>query len=389
MTYEAKKEYLEAIRERYQKSTKRAKGFILDEYCKNCGLSRKYAIRVLSGSIEPRMRKPGPKSRYTEITPFLIDLWEVLDLPCSKKLVAAIPELLHYYENSLMTKAIEKKLLAVSSSTIDRLLRSHRKPKRKGISGTRAIPNVKSIIPIELLHKKIAKPGYFEADTVHHCGDSLIGQYTSTLTLTDISSTWTVNRAFWGRDAESVIEQLKMIESDLPFPMTCFASDNGSEVMNTMMRDYLHDRKKKVKMVRRRAYKKNDNAHVEQKNFTHVRQIFGYERLDDMAMVNMMNEIYTAYWNVLHNYFTPTMKLVERKRVGGRIVKKYDSPRTPFTRILENPEVPKWIKKPLIDRKKGYNPFTLRKLLKEKMNQFVRLIENARIRRKFKNDHVA
>lgn len=384
MTYEAKREYLEAIRERYQKSPKKAKGLILDEFCRTTSYSRKYAIRVLGGRTEPRLKRPGPKSKYLCILPHLEQLWEVLDRPCSKKLKAAIPDLLDYYKNDQMTKEKERKLKSISPATIDRLLKPTRQRGRKGVGGTKPLSWMKSTIPLELLHEKITKPGYFEADTVHHCGDSLRGTYACTLTMTDIVSTWTENRALWGLSGKKVLEKIQDIEVSLPFPIWAFASDNGSELLNADIHDYLcKHRKAPIKMVRRRAYKKNDNAHVEQKNLTHVRQLFGYERLDDPVMVALMNEIYCAYWNKLHNFFIPTMKLMERTRIGGRIRKKYDQPKTPFKRLLDNPEVPAWVKNRLIEERKCYNPFKLKAALDEKMRVFARLVEHARLRRKF------
>lgn len=384
MTYEARREYLEAIRERYRKSLKKQKGMILDEFCRTAGYCRKYAIRVLRGQAQPRERKPGPKSKYLGILSHLKDLWEVLDRPCSKKLKAAIPDLLHHYKHEAMTKAKEQKLQAISPATIDRLLKPTRSGWTKGISGTKPLNWMKANIPLELLHEKITKPGYFEADTVHHCGDSLLGQYACTLTMTDIASTWTENRALWGHKGPNVLERIKDIESSLPFPIWAFASDNGTEILNEDIHAYWRkNRKNPVKMVRRRPYKKNDNAHVEQKNYTHVRQLFGYDRFDDHAMVALMNEIYCAYWNKLHNFFIPTMKLIERTRIGGRICKKYDAPKTPFDRILENPEIPSWVKSRLIAEKKCYNPFKLKGSLDDKMRDFAKLTDHARIRRKF------
>lgn len=383
MSYEAKREYLEAIRARYRKSTKKAKGLILDEFCRVTKYSRKYAVRILSGSVEPRMKKPGPKSKYITILPYLTELWEVLDRPCSKKLKVAIPDLLHHYKNKSLTKKREDLLKSISPSTIDRLLKHIRQGKQKGIGGTKPLNWMKSHIPLELLHKKVTKPGYVEADTVLHCGDRISGTYAHTVTVTDIASTWTENRAVWTKQSDKVLEALKQIETQLPFPLWAFASDNGTELLNQKVYDYLNNRKTKIKIMRRRPNKKNDNAHVEQKNLTHVRQLFGYDRFDDMAMVAVMNEIYSAYWNKLHNFFIPTMKLVERTRVGGRIRKKYDLPKTPFQRILENPEVPQWVKRNLTDQKKGYDPFKLKAALDDRMGDFVRLVEHARIRRKF------
>lgn len=383
MTYEARREYLCAIRDRYGKATKRSKGLILDEFTRSTGYSRKYAIRILSGVVEPRTRKPGPKPRYAKVVVCLKELWEVLDRPCSKKLKAAIPELLPFYKSAHLTTEIERQLRDVSPATIDRLLKPYRTDSRRGLSGTKPLSYMKTTIPLELLNGKVTKPGYLEGDTVGHCGTSLAGKFVNTLTVTDIASAWTVNRAMWCKTAAGVHERLKEIEAELPFPIYSFASDNGSELLNHELYDFWRKgRVKPVKMVRRRPYQKNDNAHVEQKNHTHVRQLFGYERLDDIAMVGMMNEIYSAYWNKLHNFFIPSMKLIKRERVGGKIKKRYDQPKTPYERLIENPEVPLWVKSRLKEQKKCYNPFTLKKMLDEKMKQFMRLVENAVTRQK-------
>ena len=181
------------------------------------------------------------------------------------------------------------------------------------------------------------------------------------------------------KTAQQVVLQVKKIEERLPFEMKGFASDNGSEFLNKDLHRYLHQREKPVEFVRRRPYKKNDNAHVEQKNFTHVRSLFGYERYEDAELVSMMNEIYQAYWNPLWNYFTPCMKLVSISRIGGSIKKKYDDPKTPAERLLGHPEIPQWQSSYLKDQLRARNPFWLKQQLDLKLKEFFKLVEQKKV----------
>jgi hypothetical protein len=372
MSTKAKREYLIAIRERYKKSTKKEKGFILNEYILVCEYNRKYAIKILNGKIEPRTRKPGPKSRYSPLIDLqLIKLWQDMGEICSKQMKVAIPIWLPFMVG--LDKEIEKLLIAVSPATIDRILKPHRRKKVKGLSGTRSF--IKSRIPIELLHKDVEKPGYVEGDTVAHCGDALIGEFVNSLTVTDLFTGWTDNRATLGKTAEVIVGAIKSIEKQSPFLFLGYASDNGTEFLNDDLYFYFNQRKNPVKFVRRRPYKKNDNAHVEQKNNTHVREIFGYERFESIELVNLMNDIYQNYWNPFRNYFIPSMKLKSKERIGSKVKKKYDVPKTPYQRIMDHPEINPWAKGNLQLRCQKLNPFTLKKELDRKLNFFFRIVE--------------
>lgn len=375
MTQEAKRQYLMAIRERYRKSTKKEKKLILDEYTKVCRYSRKYAIRVLTGAAEPRQTKPGPKPVYDVAFDLCLrELWEAMDRICSKKMVQAMRLWLPYFKSRSLTEGVRRKLLTVSAATIDRHLKVHRRDGRRGLSTTRPA-RLKTTIPIELLEGEVKEPGYVEADTVAHCGDSAAGLFANSLTVTDLCCGWTANRALHGKKADETLAAIKAIEADLPFIMWKFSCDSGSEFINEDLRDYCRKRQGgEIKFVRRRPYKKNDAAHVEQKNWTHVRQLFGYERIEDPATIAVMNEIYKAYWNPLQNYFTPTMKLVRKERVGAKIKKYYDQPKTPCDRLIDHPSVPERVKDQLRKQRAAYNPFTLKEMLDKRLADFVRLV---------------
>lgn len=377
MSIEARREYLTSIRKRYRNSRRWEKQRILDEFCEVCGYSRKYAIRILNGRVEPRSQKPGRKAEYgQEFVAELKALWRLMNRMCSKNMRAALPLWLPYYDDEACTPEIREQLLRVSPATIDRLLRPYR-----GDSGLRGLTTtrrswIKNKIPIELLQGAVLEPGFIEADTVGHCGTSTHGEYVCSLTMTDLYSGWTENRACLGKGQDAVLSQIRSIERTLPFALRGFACDNGTEFLNEEVYRYLKQREKRpIHFVRRRPYKKNDAAHVEQKNYTHVRQLFGYERLQDPELVKLMNEIYLAYWNPLLNYFTPSLKLLEKTRVGAKIKKKYEAPLTPAQRLIDSPVVGTGIKGRLIEHRSHLNPISLKRELDKKLKIFFQLVE--------------
>lgn len=337
MTIEARRQYLAAIRLRYKNGTKRQRSRILDEFCEVCGYTRKHAIRLLGGQGSGPRAKPGPKPKYDEaVVCHLVTLWKLMNYMCSVRMKAALPIWLDYYQPEGLEAPTRAKLLEISSSSIDRLLKPHKQGTRRGLTGTKGGAFLKSQIPIELIDKHVDRPGFVEGDTVAHCGNSLGGSFANSLTMTDLLSGWTANRATLNKEAADVLAQIKDIRAGLPFRMLGFACDNGSEFINRSLVSYLQDKKYGfVKFVRRRPYKKNDAAHVEQKNDTHVRQLFGYQRIDEMELVDLMNDIYKNFWNPLLNFFCPALKLIKKTREGGKLRKTYDRPKTPYNRLLD------------------------------------------------------
>jgi hypothetical protein len=376
MSIEARREYLRAIRERYRKACRNEKTAILNEFCEICGYSRKYGIRVLRRQAEIRLKRPGPKPVYDlEVVRHLRLIWLAANQLCSSSLKEAMPVWLEHYDEPGLRPEIREKLLKVSASTIDRLLKPYRQAWAKGLSATRgAARGIKNQIPIQLvIGREIKAPGFLEADTVAHCGDSLSGFFVNSLTMTDIFSGWTENRASWTKGQTPVLEAIREIERVLPFAMTGFACDNGSEFINHELLKYFRmnrDPTEAVEFTRRRPYKKNDNAHVEQKNWTHVRQLFGYERLEDRSLVGLMNEIYRETWNPLYNFFLPCRKLIEKTRIGGRIKKRYDRPQTPYARLMACPTLDPELKQALQERYAQLNPFRLQETLKSKLSDY-------------------
>lgn len=376
MTIEARREYLSAIKERYKNATKREKTLILNEFCQVCRYSRKYAIRLLSGSVNPGNNRPGPKAKYNSQSVYhLLKIWEAMGKICSKKIVRAMGLWLKYYEDPSCHHGIRMELLQMSSSTIDRLTRAYRDPKMRGL-GTTQPSLIKSKIPIELLGSRVDQPGFMESDTVAHCGDCIAGSYVHSLTMTDLYSGWTVNRACFSKSSEVILEAIRDCENSLGFKMIGFACDNGTEFLNEALLHYFTKRRQNpIHFVRRRPYRKNDAAHVEQKNWTHVRQLFGYLRIDDPHFVGLMNEIYINYWNPLWNYFTPVMKLESKNRVGAKIKKEYDEPRTPYERLMECSRLTQREKNIISKGRKNLDPFKLREELNKKLKQLFKLID--------------
>lgn len=375
MNIEAKRAYLNAVKERYNKSTKKEKTQILNEFCKVCNYSRKHAIKLLSDKAVANVlafpkKRPGSPPKYShKAKNRLAELWQVMDYPCSVNLKQALPLWLPYDLDT--DESIKKQLLTMGSSTIERALKDIKKRRPKGKSTTTA-SKFKSQIPLKLCKDNDKKNiGYFEADTVAHCGDSLSGEFNWSLTMTDLHSGWTENMACPDKKAESIKASIEYIEKRLPFKLIGFSSDNGTEFLNSVVQEYLTG----AEVTRGRPYKKNDNAHVEQKNFTHVRNLFGYQRLT--GQIELMNDIYKLA-NDLKNFYVPCLRLEKKERIGSRIKKKYDTPKTPYQRVIESGQLTLKQQEDLMQRKYKLNPFLLKKQLDQKLLELFNKFERCR-----------
>lgn len=367
---QSKREYLLAIWERYQRVGRRFKTKILDEFCAVCGYTRKYAIGLLSHKPRPRQRKPGPPRQYdAPVLEPLKAIWLYSEQLCSKRLQAALPLWLPFYEqeHGALTEPVRQKLLRISAATIDRLLQKERARHRaKGLCGTRPGGLLKHQIPIRTDNDDVDRPGFLEADTVAHCGNSLAGDFIWSLTFTDIFSQWTENRATWSKGAEGVLEQVKDLEAGLPFELLGFDVDNGSEFLCHHLWRYLLDWPRPVPMSRSRPYRKNDQAHVEQKNWTHVRQLLGYQRLELPELVPVINELYRT-WGLLHNFFCPNLKLLSKTRKGARTLRKYSPPQTPYQRLSQSEQLSQEQKQKLQAQFQQLNPLRLKQQIEQKL----------------------
>jgi hypothetical protein len=337
MSCESRSEYISVQKRRYRRAGKTYKTRLLDEVCEVCGYERKHTIKLLNGSLKASSVRRGRKSEYEtpELCKALKLLWLRSGLPCGKRLKQALTHWLKHYEKhyGALSSECREKLLRISPATLDRLLKPCKaRYRRKLKTGTKPGTLLKNQIPIRTSNEDIDRPGYLEADTVAHCGGSMSGSFIWSITYTDIKSTWTAQRAVWNKSYEGVRDQTCDVEATLPFAILGFDCDNGSEFLNHHLTRYFLQRKHPVCFTRSRAYRKNDNAHVEQKNWTHVRELLGYDRLDNPAMLSEINALYLD-WERVNNFFKPTMKLVSKVRVKSRYVKKYDTPSTPFERL--------------------------------------------------------
>lgn len=381
MSSRSKREYLEAIHRRYKAGTRKQKKLILDEYCAACGYHRKHAIRLLKKFrrfSKPKHKKKGriPIYQTEDILTPLKRIWLAANLPCSKRLKAVLPLWLPGYaqQYGALTEEATKTILAISPSSIDRLLKPVRvKYKGRGKSTTKPGTLLRKQIPIKTNQWDESRPGFLEADTVAHCGTSMAGMFAFTIDCVDIATGWTEQRAVWGKGETAVVEQIKDIEVSLPFLLQGFDSDNGSEFLNHHLLKYLSDRKQPVQFTRSRAYHKDDNAHIEQKNWTHVRQWLGYHRFDNPEIVPLLNKLYKSEWRLFHNFFCPSVKLIEKQRIASKTIKRYDKPKTPYQRIRESLDITDETKKKLADLIEALNPFVLRKAMEKRLKEIFQL----------------
>lgn len=381
MSKNSRREYLLSIKKRYISSRKLEKKTILDEFCNSCGYNRKYAIRKLNSSIKQRVvEKFVRKKKYDneELMNFLIKTWKASNLPCGKRLKPIIEIWLPKYIESgeRLTKKTEELLNKISAASIDRVLKPIRyRYKKRGLSTTKPGSIIKNLIPIRTNQWDETRPGYLEADTVAHCGNSIAGMFVYSVNMVDIATGWSIQRAMWGKGEHGVLEALRSIEGTLPFQIKGFDSDNGSEFLNWPLVRYFKHRKFPVTYTRSRTYHKNDNAHIEGKNWTLIRQYLGYGRFDNPGLVKLLNDFYMTEFYDFINFFLPSSKLIMKQRVSSKIVKKYDKPQTPYERIMKSKDIDKEIKEVLKLQFKKLNPYTLEKQIQEKLRKIFSLIK--------------
>jgi hypothetical protein len=364
---------------RYQRSNKKNKSILLNEFIELTGYRRDYAsfllrnwkkktyfnnnkVRVI-GDFVKRKTGSGRKSYYKDILSELTDFWELLNYPCGKRLKSSLSGLVKkalYFKEMKISLETSNKLNTISASTIDRLLRGERKKfELKPKSKTRPGKFLKSNIPIRLgTEWNEDEFGYLEIDLVSHDGGNASGDFCQTLNTVDIKSGWTDMVCIKNKAQVWTFDALMEIKSRLPFPLKGIDSDNGAEFINYHLFEYCDDND--ICFTRTRASWKNDNCYVEEKNNTAIRGYVGYLRYDRPEQLKLVNELYSNL-RLLWNYFQPLMKLKSKNRIGSKIIKKYDDPKTPFERIVEFKDTGKDIKENLNEIFKNLNPFGLKR----------------------------
>ena len=365
MSQETREQVLQKLRGRYARAGRAHKGKLLDQAQELLGYHRKSAIRALGTPVvvrgpgiitgRPRDYEPG------RLLPFLRPIWQATDYACGRRLVAMLPEWVPAYEQheQRLPAEVREKLLAASGRTLDRLLEPLRLQGGRRCL-TRPGTLLRQQIPVRGSVWEEGKAGWLEVDTVALCGGSVAGEFVWMVDGLDYATAWVEVRAMWGRGQAGTLAALQDVEASLPFALLGLDSDNGGEFLNHHVMGWLQKRPRPVFMTRSRPYKKDDNAHVEQKNWTHIRQWFGYERHDNPEVVALINELVKGPYGQLLNYYHASLKLERKERQDGKLRRVYGAAQTPLARVLASAEVTEATKQRLRAEKAGLNPFALK-----------------------------
>lgn len=373
-------ELTKIVAKRYLKAKRRKeKTKILDEYCANSELNRKYAITKIRNLCFKRRKqqKRGRKKLFSNAADsLLITVWEYYDKICGERLHPFLKEGIRKLEQFgyiQSMSSIKEEVLRMSISTVKRRIRQERKRYGKSsLSTTKPGSLLKKHISIKTSCWNEDRPGYCEIDLVAHCGGSLLGDFINTLQFVDIYSTWTERKAVMGKAQHRVFAAIQAIQKLLPFLLKGIDSDNGTEFINQQLWKYCEENN--IEFTRSRPYMKKDNAHIEQKNWPLVRKILGYDRFDTLHQLHLINDLYDNELRLYLNFFQPTLKLKEKIRVGSKYKRKYDTAQTPYQRVLECPEIPQEKKDELKALYETLDPVQLKKEIDRKIKKIISLV---------------
>ena len=374
MTRGSVREYVEAARQRYRQAGKKEKGRILDEFCQTTGHHRKTAIKLLGmqAGSGPVPRKKGRPTLYgPEATNALVRVWEAGDRMCGKLLVAVLPELLSALERHAeltLAPGEREALLSMSAATIDRRLKGWRRnlgrqPRRQAPAPT----SLKSQIPIRTWSEwRDVQPGSVQADMVLHCGETTEGFYLATLTVVDVATGWIGLRPCWGLGVRRVRSALHQTGLSMPCQLRELHTDNGSEFINHSLRAWCLEQE--VRFTRGRGYRKNDQAYVEQRNWLAVRRLVGYDRYNSKAAYDALERLYRLV-GMQMNFFRPVRKLVGKDRCGARVRKRYDTPQTPYQRLVRSGQLEEATRSRLEEELRAINPADLQRRIEHALRR--------------------
>jgi len=389
------------IYRRYQKAGKKGKGEILDEYAQTLECNRDYLAHLLANwgkkryavaggklvkyvAVEPArgcQKAPGdaktgrPEKYHPAFVQVLKAIWERFDFQCGTLLAPLIRGMIDFLAAEFKLGAEMRALCETASpSTIDRKLKREKARRRlKGIGTTKPGSLLKSQIPVRVYFAwSERRPGFFELDTVSHCGARASGQFCQTLTVTDVGSGWTEVCALLNNANRWVKEHVAQTRANLPFPMLGIDSDNGGEFINKQLLEWCIQNN--VKFTRGRPYRKNDNCFVEQKNYDVVRKTVGYARFEGEKAFNALADVY-RFLNPLLNYWYPTMRLIAKEKLpSGKYKKIYEKdPKPPYKRLLESPDLSEECKAELRRRASLLNPIHLKQHMDEALDRLLKL----------------
>lgn len=375
----SREQYLARVREEYSKAGKRAKTRLLNEARKRTRLNRKVLIRKLAHPPKPEPGKRGPrKATYgADVVTALVKVWEIFDYPCGQRLAPGMREQLDRLiaaRELLCSAEVAEKLKRISPKSIDRLL-----AREKRVKGLRQNRNP-SVHP--LLYQKIPvkvaaewdtqQVGNLQVDYVLHSGRSAAGEFLHTISVVDIATGWWEGEPILRRTQEATRAGMERLRKRLPFRVREIHPDNDTGLINDLMWRYCKGAR--IKMSRSRPYKKNDNAWVEQRNWTHVRKVVGYRRMDSQAELEVLHALYEKLC-LYKNFFQPTMKLTGKIREGGKLRRQYDVPRTPYQRLLESGQIRPAARKRLQLQYDSLNMAELHRQVEQLRNRLFDLIE--------------
>ena len=372
-------EYTETMRQRYAGASRTERSGLLDEFTRVTGYHRKSAGRLLSGA-EPAAsskRRGRPPVYGPELRDALAVVWEASDRLCGKRLAPFMVEftnrLVEHGELSVPDE-VAVQLRSVSASTIDRLLRQHKDSSlRRPFSTTKPGSLLKASIPVRTFAEwEEDCPGFMEIDLVAHCGNTTEGFYLNTLSAVDITTGWVECQAVWGKGQQRVGSAVHKMSQSLPFPLLGLDSDNGSEFINQHL--YSYCQRNEITFTRSRPYRKNDNAHVEQKNWSVVRRLIGYGRYSSRPSLRQLQRVYSLV-DQYANFFQPVMKLKHKSRNGARVHRVHDTARTPYQRLLEYDVLTDEERATLQRRYEMINPVKLKRQLDNAVDQLLEMAD--------------
>ena len=390
LTVKERKKATAIVAPRYQKARKKDKRLILDEFTNLTGYGRRYAsyvlrshgrkvrineTTVLQGDIRKRKPRKKPPIYDNEVLEALRKVWAIMDYICGKRLAPVLKEIIIRLERCQeirISDKVREKLFRISPATIDRLLAKERKKQQiKGRSNTKPGTLLRNQIPIRSFSEwNEKKPGFTEIDLVGHDGGDSYGEFAQTLDVTDICTTWTETEAVRNKAQVWVFNALKDIRQRMPFPLLGIDSDSGGEFINDQLFRYCQQ--EKITFTRSRSYRKNDSCFVEQKNYSIVRRAAGYLRYDTEEELLTLNELYRSL-RLYTNFFQPTMKLIEKTRIGSKVTKKYAKAQTPYRRVLACPDVSAGDKQALKNLYAKLNPAQLKRQITKLQDKLIRL----------------
>jgi hypothetical protein len=374
MDLHSRRELMDSISKRYRQASKTSKTRILDEVCAATKLNRKYAITRInlietSRPATSRVVRKRDRVYGREVLTIVEKVWEEAGYPWSARLKAILllwmPAIRKRYGT---TRALEAQLVVISPRTIDRALKGKKRELRRRLYGrTKPGTLLRHQIPIKCEHWDVQNAGHLELDTVSHCGGNGEGLFAYSFNLTDIGSTWVETRSVLGKGEIGIVKAFAEMSEVLPFQVLDIDSDNGGEFINHHLFGYCCDRE--IGFTRGRPYKKDDNAHIEQKNWTHVRRLVGWDRYDTPESVAALNDLYAHELRLYMNLFQPSVKLIRTERKGARKVRRYDEPRTPLDRLAKMPGADPKKVADLLHLRSKLDPFALSKTIRRKLER--------------------